>query len=103
MEVLLHFPRGRPGLLKIAFESPARKGGVLYSLTARVIRARGVIRAPLPFRLRVPPGELTPTAERRSLSLNLKPAAARAPTDLAEMALAPSSGPIRMRDPSPIA
>ena len=39
-----------------------------------------------------PLGELTPSAERRSLSLALEPAATHAPTDLAEMVPAPLSG-----------
>ena len=37
-------------------------------------------------------GELTPSAEQRSLSPALEPAAPHAPTDLAEMVLAPVSG-----------
>ena len=42
--------------------------------------------------------EVTLTAERRSLSLRLEPAAIHAPTDLAEMVLAPSSG----HSPAPV-
>jgi hypothetical protein len=46
---------------------------------------RRVLRAPLI-------GELTPSAERRSLSLALESAAAHAPTNLAEVVLVPLSG-----------
>jgi hypothetical protein len=52
----------------------------------------------LRFVSKFPLGELPPSAERRSLSPALEPAATHAPTDLAKMVLAPLSG----HSPAPV-